>query len=135
MSWNGAGTFNRIYSWVADKAASIDITASRFDTQENDFTSNGFANCLTRDGQGSATANLPMNTFRHTNVGNGQAVTDYLAVGQEQAGTLVWAVATGTADALAASYSPSIASLVDGQYCFVRAAAANATTTPTFSPS
>jgi hypothetical protein len=29
MAWNGTGTFNRIYSWVADKAAAIDITGSR----------------------------------------------------------------------------------------------------------
>ncbi len=135
MSWNGVGVFNRIYSWAADKAAAIDITASRFDTQENDFTANGFANCLTRDGQGSATANLPMNTFRHTGAGAGVATTDYATMGQLQAGSIVWAIATGTANAIAASYAPAIASLVDGQLCFVRAASANTTTTPTFAPS
>lgn len=135
MSWNGVGVFNRIYSWVADKNANIDITASRMDTDTDDITSNGFGNCLTRDGQGSATANLPMNSFRHTGAGLGVATTDYATMGQLQGGSVTWAVATGTSDALAASYSPSITALVDGQLCFVRAASANATTTPTFSPS
>lgn len=134
MSWNGAGVFNRIYSWVADKNAGIDITASRMDTDTDDITSNGFGNTLTRDGQGSATANLPMNGFRHTGVGNGVARSDYMALGQTQDGAINWAVATGTADAIAASYAPGITVLVDGQFCFFRATASNATTTPTFSP-
>ena len=132
MSWNGAGVFNRIYSWVADKNAAIDITASRMDTDTDDITSNGFGNTLTRDGQGSATANLPMNTFRHTGAGNGVARTDYAAMGQLEDGLINWAVATGTADAIAASVSPAVTVLADGQLSFFRATASNATTTPTY---
>lgn len=134
MSWNGSGVFNRLFSWVADKAAGIDISSSRMDADTNDITANGFGNCLTRDGQGSATANLPMNGFRHTGVQNGQALTDYAALGQVGGGVINWAVATGTADAITATYSPSITTLVDGQLCFLRASAANATPTPTFTP-
>lgn len=135
MSWNGAGTFNRIFSWVADAAAAINITASRMDTDSNDIVSNGFGNCLTRDGQGSATANLPMGAFRHTGVGNAVNRTDYASAGQVQDGIgLNWTVAGGVADALTATYTPAITVLVDGQLCFVRAVNANATTTPTFSP-
>ena len=77
MSWDGNGVFNRIYSWVADAAAGMDISATRMDTDTDNITSNGFGNCLTRDGQGSATANLPMNSFKHTNVAPGSAPTDY----------------------------------------------------------
>ena len=44
------------------------------------------------------------------------------------------AVAGGTADAITATYSPAITTLEDGQLCFFRATAANATTTPSFSP-
>lgn len=83
--WNGSGAFTRLYSWVADTAAGIDISSSRMDADTNNIVTNGFNNCLTRDGQGAATANLPMNGFKHTNVGNGSAVTDYVAVGQLQA--------------------------------------------------
>jgi len=45
-----------------------------------------------------------------------------------------WVVATGTANAITATYSPAIAALVDGLILSFRAAAANTTTTPTFSP-
>lgn len=135
MSWNGSGTFNRIYSWVADAAAAINITASRMDADTNDITTNGFGNCLTRDGQGSATANLPMNGFRHTGVENGVNRTDYAALGQVQDGVgLNWTTAGGTSDALTATYTPALTALVDGQLCHVRAGAGNLTSTPTFAP-
>src|SRR6185312_15901493 len=132
--WNGSGTFNRLYSWVADAAAGIDISASRMDADTDLITGNGFSNCLTRDGQGFATANLPMASFRHTGVGNGVAASDYAAMGQAQSGLLNWIAAGGTSDALTATYSPALTVLNDGQLCFVRATAANATTTPTFAP-
>lgn len=134
MAWNGAGVFNRLFSWTADKAAAINITASRVDSDTNDIVTQGLGNCITRDGQGQPTANLPMATFRHTGVGDGSARTDYTAVGQTQDGKLNWAVAGGGADTLTATYVPALTALVDGQLCFVRAVAANATTTPTFAP-
>lgn len=134
MGWSGGGVFNRLYSWVADKAAAIDISSTRMDADTNDITANGFGNCLTRDGQGSATANLPMNGFRHTGVQNGVARSDYAALGQVEDGVINWAVAGGTSDAITATYTPALTALVDGQLCFLRASAANATTTPTFTP-
>ncbi len=135
MSWNGSGVFNRLYSWVADKAAAIDITASRMDADTNDITSNGFGNCLTRDGQGQPTANLPMAGFRHTGVQNAVNRSDYAALAQLQDGIAInWAVAAGSADAITATYAPALTALVDGQLCRFRASAANATTTPTFAP-
>jgi hypothetical protein len=82
MPFNGTGQFSLVYSWANDAANGIDITASRFDTQEGDMATSGFDNCLTRDGQGIATANLPMGGFKHTGVANGTANTDYAAYGQ-----------------------------------------------------
>lgn len=89
---------------------------------------------IAKDGQTTPTANLPMGTYRHTGVGNGSARTDYAALGQVQDGKINWVDGGGTADAITATYSPAITALVDGQLCFVRATAANATTTPTFAP-
>src|SRR5262249_21904380 len=134
MSWNGAGSFNRIYSWVADKAAGLNISSTRMDADANDIAANGFGNCLTRDGQGQPTANLPMANFRHTGVGNGTARTDYASLGQVEDGTINWAVAGGAADALTATLVPAITTLADGQLAGLRAAAANATATPSFAP-
>lgn len=82
MPFNGSGTFNRLYSWVADAAAGLDISASRMDADTNDICNSGLDDCLTRDGQGAPSANLPMNGFRHTNCQNGVANTDYATVGQ-----------------------------------------------------
>jgi len=51
-----------------------------------------------------------------------------------QVGAYNTASAGGTADALTASFTPAIAALENGLTLFVRAAAANTTTTPTFAP-
>jgi hypothetical protein len=51
-----------------------------------------------------------------------------------QEGAYIWIDGGGTADAITATYSPALTTLVDGQICLVRATAANTTTTPTFSP-
>jgi len=51
-----------------------------------------------------------------------------------QAGDYNTAQAGGTADAITGDYTPNITALEDGLTLFVRAASANATTTPTFSP-
>ena len=45
-----------------------------------------------------------------------------------------WATAGGAADALTATYAPANTALTDGLLVGLRAAAANATTTPTFAP-
>lgn len=45
-----------------------------------------------------------------------------------------WIAGAGTADAITAAYSPAVTALADGQTVAFRASAANATTTPTFSP-
>lgn len=51
-----------------------------------------------------------------------------------QSGKLFSSAAGGTFDALTASFAPAIAALVNGMSLYVRAVAANATTTPTFTP-
>src|SRR6185437_5482313 len=111
MPWNGSGTFNRVYSWVADAAAGLDISSSRMDTDTDDIASSGFGNCLTIDVQGQSTANLPMAGFRHTGVGNAVAVNDYAAYGQVQSGLSSWTIAGGTSDAITATYTPAITPL------------------------
>lgn len=134
MPWNGSGTFNRIFSWVADKAAGLDISSTRMDTDTNDLATTGFGNCLTRDGQGQPVANLPMAGFRHTGASNGVQRSDYASLGQVQDGVTDWTIAGGTPDAITVTYTPALTALSDGQLCFFRASAANATSTPTFAP-
>jgi hypothetical protein len=134
LSFNGSGTFVRLYNWVNDAAANIKIRADRMDAEMNGMAT-GLSTCITKDGQTTVTANLPMATYRHTGVGAAVNRTDYARAGEVQDGSFNWVDGGGTADAITASYSIPLTALVDGQLCFVRATAANATTTPTFSPS
>ena len=68
MAFNGLGTFARLYSWVTDLSNSININATRMDAEMDGFAT-GLSNCITKDGQTTITANLPMAGFRHTGVG------------------------------------------------------------------
>ena len=133
MAFNGSGTFSRLYSWAVDAAGGVKIRADRMDSEMNGFAT-GLSTCITKDGQTTITANLPMSTYKHTNVGSASSRTDYARFDQLQDGKTNWVDSGGTADSLTATYSPAITTLVDGQLCYVRAGAANATTTPTFSP-
>lgn len=133
MPYNGSGLFSRVYNWVSDKNASIPITASRMDTEDNGFAT-GLSTCLLKDGTQNPTANLPMNGFAHTGVANAILANQYAAVNQIQNSSFTWIAGGGTADAITATYVPAITSLVDGMELDFRATAANATTTPTFSP-
>lgn len=85
----GDGSYDRVHNWVTDKANNIKITASRMDS-EFDTMAAAFENCLTRDGQGTPTDNLPMATYRHTGVGEAQARTDYLTMAQSQDNRVVY---------------------------------------------
>jgi hypothetical protein len=67
MGFDGNGTFNRLYNWVADAAAGINILADRMDAEMDGFAT-GLSTCLTRDGQGSMEARLDMGGFNIANM-------------------------------------------------------------------
>lgn len=52
------------------------------DADSDNITGVGFANCLTRDGQGGPSSNLPMGGFKHTGAADGTSVDDYATFGQ-----------------------------------------------------
>lgn len=74
MAFSG-GIFSRIYSFTADAAANIAAQPGRFDAELNGMAT-GLSNCVTRDGQSPALANLPMATYKFTGLGNGTATGD-----------------------------------------------------------
>lgn len=78
--FNGMGQFSFTYVWTQDAANAIPITASRMDTQFND-AAQGFDNCVTRDGQSPATANLPLGGFKLTGLGAPTVAGDALSYG------------------------------------------------------
>jgi hypothetical protein len=79
--WNGLGVFVRAMNWVADKAAAIKITASRMDTEFDNYKT-GLENCITRDGQTPPTADIPWNSKKITGLATGVSSTDAINLGQ-----------------------------------------------------
>ena len=114
MAFNGSGLFVRLYNWVTDAAAGIKILAARMDA-EMDGMATGLSTCLTKDGQTTVSANLPMNNFRHTGAGNAAARTDYAVTGQVQDSAFTYAAGGGAANVYTLTLAPSIAVYVAGQ--------------------
>lgn len=63
-----------------------------------------------------------------------QSIDPVYPTGAASGAGIPWVAAGGTADVITATYSPVITALTDGLLLGFRATAANATTTPTFSP-
>lgn len=135
MAFNGAGIFNRLYSWVTDAANGIKIRADRMDNEMNGMAT-GLTDCVTRDGQSPALAVLPMGGFNHINVADATAANEYASLGQVQSNASSFAVGAGTAQAITANFTPTFTAgqLKDGTLLTVRALLANTATAPTFSP-
>lgn len=81
MPFNGTGIFERIYSWQVDAANDLNVDSERMDRDTDDIA-DGLSNCITRDGQSPALANLPMGGFKFTGLGNGTTPTDSVNYGQ-----------------------------------------------------
>lgn len=130
MAFNGTGTFLRIYNWATDKINSIPITASRVDA-EMDGMATGLSNCITKDGQTTISANIPLNSFKLTGLGVGTARTDAITVGQVQDNQFLYLGATsGSADAYTLAPSPAITAYAATQQFTAKISATNLTTTP-----
>ncbi len=99
-----------------------------------DDIATGLTDSINVDGTKAFEANQLMGGFKLTGMGTGSAATDSVTLGQVQAGRANWSDGGGTADAITASYTPAVTSVTDGDLFYVRATAANATTTPTFTP-
>lgn len=67
-----------MYSWVADAAAGIKISSARVDAELNGMAA-GLSNCITRDGQSTPVADLPMGGHKLTGLGVAAVGTDALS--------------------------------------------------------
>jgi hypothetical protein len=81
MPYNGAGVFQRIYSWVQDAANGIFVDATRTDTDTNDIAA-GLSNCVTRDGQSPFLADIPAGGYKFTGLADGANSADSVTYGQ-----------------------------------------------------
>ena len=137
MGWS-AGTFTRTNGtytgsgvWASDEAALVDIQSSRHDTHDQDLAT-GINSCIHKGGQNSPTADLPMGSFKHTNVANATARSNYGVVGQIQDGSYIWGgTSGGSANAHTLTLSPAITAYTAGMVVRFIAGFTNTTTTPT----
>jgi len=124
MAFNGSGVFVRLYNWVNDRNAGIKILSTRMDA-EMDGMATGLSTCITKDGQTTVTANLPMAGFKHTGIGDAAARNQYAAAGQVQDSSLQYATVGGTANAITLTLTPAITAYVAGQVFYFIGTAIN----------
>ena len=119
MSYNGTGTFN-INTAGQPVVTGTTITSTAFNLLTADLAV-GLTTALTKDGQTTPTANIPMGTFKITGLGAGTALTDAAQFGQLQAGATQIATVTGT-DTIAGTLTPTPTAYATGNlFSFVAA--------------
>jgi hypothetical protein len=122
MSRNGSGTYSLP---LADVVAGTTIEASWANTTLNDIET-ALTNSLAKDGQTNPTANLPMNSFRHTGVAQAAALTDYARADQITDGDLTEITSVGgTGDAITGTIPLSTTAYASGMKYGFTAGAAN----------
>jgi hypothetical protein len=130
MPYNGAGIFtlptgNPVVTGTV-------ISSSWANNTLSDIANNGLSNCITKDGQTTPTANIPLGGFRLTGVAAAVDATDAVNAGQLQAGTMnVLSAVGGTGDAITAVASPAPTALVAGAHFVYTPVATNTLSNPT----
>ena len=113
MSYNGSGTFN-INSAGQPVVSGTVISSTAFNALTADLGT-GLTTALTKDGQTTPTANIPMGTYKITNLGAGTVATDAVRLSQLQnfsTGTLITVAGT---DTITGTVSPSLTAYTAGQ--------------------
>jgi hypothetical protein len=120
MSFNGSGTFN-INSTGQPVVTGTVISSTAFNALTADLAT-GLSTTLTKDGQTTPTANIPMGTFKITGLGAGTSLTDAANLSQLQNSTGTFLTVSGT-DTLTGTVSPTVTAYAVGQiFAFVAAA-------------
>ena len=127
MPYNGSGSFSppgANYPAVSETL----ITAANRNAVDADFAT-GLTTALTKDGQTTPTANIPLGGYKLTGVGAATARTDAASLASLQDGTGIYiATVGGTVDVITLTASPAITAYAAGQTFRFIAAGANTTT-------
>lgn len=126
MGYNGSGLF-QINTAGQPVVADTVIDPTVFNALTADLAT-GLSTAITKDGQTTVTANIPMATYKFTGLGAGSARTDSASLANVQDGTGVYVgTVGGTADVITLTPSPAIASYTAGQTFRFIASGANTT--------
>jgi hypothetical protein len=122
MSFNGSGTF-QINTAGQPVVAGTVITATAFNALTADLAT-GLSTCVTKDGQTTVTANLPMGGNKLTGLGAGTLGTDSARLSQVQGGVTSLLGVSGI-DTISGSGSPQVTSYATGQMFWFVASGTN----------
>ena len=134
MSFDGSGTFNRTNGtntgttlWGDDRDGGTKIVAGRHDSHDQNLA-DGLTNCITKDGQTTVTANIPMNSKKFTGLAIGSAAAESTTLAQLQDSATIWGgTAAGSGDALTITLTPALTAYANGQRFTLITAAASTT--------
>ena len=123
MSFNGSGTFV-INSAGQPVVSGTVISSTAFNALTSDLA-NGLSTCITKDGQTTPTADIPMGSNKITGLANGTAAGDAANLGQVQSTVAKLLGSVSGADTITAVGSPTVAAYAAGQMFYFVAAGAN----------
>jgi len=119
MSYNGSGTFQINTSGQPVVTGTV-ISSTAFNSLTADLAT-GLSTAITKDGQTTVTANIPMANFKITGLGAATVGTDAVRYSQIQSGTDKLITVTGT-DTLTGTMTPALTAYAAGnQFSFVAA--------------
>lgn len=122
MSFNGSGTF-QINTAGQPVVAGTVITATAFNALTADLAT-GLSTCITKDGQTTATANIPMGGNKLTGLGAGTSASDSVRLSQVQ-GSISSLLNVSGIDTVAATASPLLTAYATGQMFWFVASGTN----------
>ena len=111
MSYNGSGTF-QINTTGQPVVAGTVISSTAFNALTSDLAT-GLSTAITKDGQTTVTANIPLAGFKITGLGAATVGTDAVQYGQIQSNTDKLVTVSGT-DTLTGSVTPALTAYAAG---------------------
>lgn len=125
MPYNGSGVFTLVSGNPVVTGTVISSTVQN--NTMADIVNNGLTNCLTKDGQQTPTANIPLGGFRLTGVGNAVNLQDAVTAAQLQTGNVTSLSGVAGTDTITALAAPAPAAYAAGQVFDFIAAGTNTT--------
>jgi hypothetical protein len=123
MSYNGSGTF-LINTAGQPVVSGTVISSTAFNALTADLAT-GLSTAITKDGQTTVTANIPMGTYKFTGLGAGTAATDSANLSQVQSTVTKLLASVSGADTITAVGSPTLGAYAAGQMFYFIAAGDN----------
>ena len=121
MSYNGSGTF--VINSAGTPYVSGTVISSNAANALNSDLATGLTTAITKDGQTTPTANIPLGGFKITNLGAGTVASDAARLSQVQNSTTTTLITAAGTDTITGTVSPTLTAYTVGQvFSFVVAA-------------